>query len=366
MIDATTTTPDPASAVPYQRLDFVLDAEHEAHQPPEIGKGRRRDDVRLLVSVGDAAPVHTRFAALGEFLAAGDLVVVNTSATVPAAVDGRLPDGDPIVLHFSGEMPGGEVLVEVRQPVAGTTAPRFVDAPVDVDLLGAGRVRLHAPFAGSRRLWLASADLAGAPDLPSFLAGHGRPIRYRHVPRDWPIEAYQTVFAREPGSVEMPSAARPFTTELVTDLVGRGIAVAPLLLHTGVSSLEGDERPYPERYRVPRATADAINGTRQNGGRVIATGTTVVRALATVTDDRGVVHPGRGWTEEMVTPDTPVRSVDGLITGWHEPESTHLMMLEAFAGRAALESAYRAALAGGYLWHEFGDSHLIVRADASR
>ena len=99
---------------------------------------------------------------------------------------------------------------------------------------------------------------------------------------------------------------------------------------------------------------------------MIAIGTTVVRALATVTDDRGAVHPGRGWTEVMVTPDTPVRSVDGLITGWHEPESTHLMMLEAFAGRAALESAYRAALAGGYLWHEFGDSHLIVREDASR
>jgi S-adenosylmethionine:tRNA ribosyltransferase-isomerase len=227
-----------------------------------------------------------------------------------------------------------------------------------------GSAEVLAPFAGSERLVVARLDL----DVPLeiYLRRHGRAIRYGYVPAEWPLDAYQTVFAREPGSVEMPSAARPFTTELVTDLVGRGIAVAPLLLHTGVSSLEGDERPYPERYRVPRATADAINGTRQNGGRVIATGTTVVRALATVTDDRGVVHPGRGWTEVMVTPDTPVRSVDGLITGWHEPESTHLMMLEAFAGRAALESAYRAALAGGYLWHEFGDSHLIVRADASR
>jgi S-adenosylmethionine:tRNA ribosyltransferase-isomerase len=163
----------------------------------------------------------------------------------------------------------------------------------------------------------------------------------------------------------MPSAARPFSTELVTDLVGRGVMIVPLVLHTGVSSLEGDERPYPERYRVPRPTADAVNAARQNGGRVIATGTTVVRALATVTDDRGIVHPGRGWTEVMVTPDTPVRSVDGLVTGWHEPESTHLMMLEAFAGREALDQAYRAALDAGYLWHEFGDSHLIVRRDAT-
>src|SRR5262249_50410290 len=159
-----------------------------------------------------------------------------------------------------------------------------------------------------------------------------------HVPREWPIEAYQTVFAREPGSVEMPSAARPFSAELVTDLVAWGIAVAPLVLHTGVSSLEGDELPYPQRYRVPPATAGTIAATRQNGGRVIAIGTTVVRALATVTDDRGVVHPGAGWTDVMVTADTPLRSVDGLVTGWHEPESTHLMMLESFADRDVLAS----------------------------
>src|SRR5207302_1955808 len=151
---------------------------------------------------------------------------------------------------------------------------------------------------------------------------------------------YETVFAREPGSAEMPSASRPFTPEVVTDLVARGVAVAPLLLHTGVSSLEGGERPYPERYRVSTATAAAVDATRSNGGRVIAAGTTVVRALATVTDERGVVHPGQGWTDVVVTPDGPVRSVDGLLTGWHEPESSHLMMLEAFADHLTLQAAY--------------------------
>lgn len=341
-------------------LGFVLDAEHEAHEPVEASGGRR-DQVRLLVSDGDAPPVHTRFDALGELLRAGDLLVVNTSATVPAALDARLADGDPVVAHFSGELPGGALLVEVRQPAEGTTVPRVVDGPTELDLLGLGRVHLHAPFADSRRLWLATATVAGDAPLLDVLAAHGRPIRYRHVPREWPIEAYQTVFAREPGSVEMPSAARPFTTELVTDLVARGIGVAPLVLHTGVSSLEGEERPYPEWYRVGRATATAIGATRQNGGRVIAIGTTAVRALATVTDDRGVVHPGEGWTDLMVTADTPVRSIDGLVTGWHEPESTHLMMLESFAGRDALTAAYRAALGAGYQWHEFGDSHLILR-----
>jgi S-adenosylmethionine:tRNA ribosyltransferase-isomerase len=345
-------------------LGFVLDAEHEAHQPPEAAGGRR-DQVRLLVSDGDAAPVHARFTDLGEFLRAGDLLVVNTSATVPAAVDARLPDGDPVVVHFSGELPGGMLLVEVRQPALGTTVPRVVDGAADIDLLGLGRVRLHARFADSQRLWLATATFDGEVSLLDFLDAHGRAIRYRHVPREWPIEAYQTVFAREPGSVEMPSAARPFSSELVTDLVGRGVGVVPLVLHTGVSSLEGDERPYPERYAVPRATATAIGATRQNGGRVIAIGTTVVRALATVTDDRGTVHPGQGWTDLMVTADTPVRSVDGLVTGWHEPESTHLLMLESFATRDVLGAAYRAALEGGYLWHEFGDSHLILRGAAA-
>jgi S-adenosylmethionine:tRNA ribosyltransferase-isomerase len=344
--------------VVHDRLDFVLDPEHEADQPREAAGGRR-DDVRLLVSRGEDEPVHARFSELGDFVAAGDLIVVNTSATLPAAVDGCLPDGDPIVVHFSGELPGGVSLVEVRQPDAGTTSPRFLDAPAVVDLLGGGRVELLTRFARSRRIWLAALDLGGT-GLEGFLHAHGRPIRYRHVPREWPIEAYQTVFAREPGSVEMPSAARPFTADLVTELVGRGVEIMPLVLHTGVSSLEGDERPYPERFRVPRATADAVNAVRHNGGRVIAAGTTVVRALATVTDDRAVVHPGWGWTEVFVTPESPVPSIDGLITGWHEPESTHLMMLEAFAGRAALERAYRAALDGGYLWHEFGDSHLLL------
>jgi S-adenosylmethionine:tRNA ribosyltransferase-isomerase len=340
---------------------FILDGAHEAHEPPEAS-GRRRDHVRLLASIGHDAPVHARFDGLGAFLRPGDLVVVNTSATVPAAIDARMPDGDPVVVHCSGELPGGLVLVEVRQPRAGVTTPRFLGGPVALDLLGLGTVRLHARLGNSRRLWVASVEPADGATVAALLDAHGRPIRYRHVPHEWPIESYQTVFALEPGSVEMPSAARPFSHELVTDLVRHGVTFAPLVLHTGVSSLEGDERPYPERYSVPVATATAVNDAREHGGRVIAVGTTVVRALATVTDERGTVHPGRGWTEAMVTADTPVRAVDGLVTGWHEPESTHLMMLESFADRRVLAAAYEAALDDGYLWHEFGDSHLIVRS----
>ncbi len=341
------------------RLDFTLDAAHEAHEPPEAA-ALHRDDVRLLVSPAAADPIDSSFRELGEFLSAGDLIVVNTSATIPAALDGQLPHGEPIVVHLSGALPGDVWLVEPRAPRDGATAPLQLERPVTIPLLAGGNVQLLTRFGDSRRLWLARLELA-QPAI-EYATEHGRPIRYRHVSEEWPLRDYQTVFAREPGSAEMPSASRPFTTELVTDLVTRGVLITPLLLHTGVSSLEGGERPYPERYRVPGTTAGVINAVRRDGRRVIAAGTTVVRALATVTDEHGVAHPGEGWTEVVVTPDRPVPSVDGLLTGWHEPESSHLMMLEAFADHDVLAAAYHAALERGYLWHEFGDSHLILRS----
>lgn len=353
-----TPTSRPTFTAPRRRLDFELDADHEAHEPPEA-RGTRRDQVRLLVSDGDATPVERRFDQLGELLVPGDLLVVNTSATIAAALDDRLPDGEPVVVHLSGDLPGGVTLVEVRTPAAGTTTPRRLPEPVDVELLAGGRIHLLAPFGDSARLWLARPDL-GAPVL-EYTARHGRPIRYRHVPRDWPLSAYQTVFGYEPGSAEMPSASRPFTNALVTDLVRRGVQLAPLCLHTGVSSLEGDEAPYPERYRVPATTAAIVNATRAAGRRVVAGGTTVVRALATVTAADGQVHPGEGWTELVVTGEQALPSLDGLLTRWHEPESTNLMMLEAFADHAVLDDAYRTAIGRGFRWHEFGDSHLILR-----
>jgi len=341
---------------------FEVDAAHEAHEPPEA-RGVPRDAVRLLVSRGDADPVDATFRDLGRFLIPGDLLVVNTSATIPAALDGRLPDGEPVVVHLSGTLPGDTWLVEARRPDAGATSPFGPEGAVEIALLGGGTVALLAPFAGSRRLWMALLH-TDQPVL-EYAAAHGRPIRYRYVPRDWSLARYQTVFARDPGSAEMPSASRPFSHRLVTDLVSCGVVIAPLLLHTGVSSLEGGETPYPERYHVPSTTAATINALRRRGGRVIAAGTTVVRALATVTDDRGSVHPGHGWTDVVVTPASPVPSIDGLLTGWHEPASSHLELLRAAAGDELLDRCYRAAVDHGYLWHEFGDSHLILR-DSTR
>jgi S-adenosylmethionine:tRNA ribosyltransferase-isomerase len=206
-------------------------------------------------------------------------------------------------------------------------------------------------------LWIAAFD--GDPGIEAYLEAHGEPIRYGPGPR-LPMEAYQTVFATEPGSAEMPSAGRPFTTGRVTSLVSRGIVVAPIVLHAGVSSYEDDEPPGEERYEVPAVTAALVNTLRSEGGRIIAVGTTVVRALETVADDHGVVHPGSGLTDLVIGPGRPVGSVDGMITGWHEPKSSHLELLEALVPRPQLKDVYDEAISGGYQWHEFGDLLLIA------
>ncbi|MGH9271956.1 MAG: S-adenosylmethionine:tRNA ribosyltransferase-isomerase [Ilumatobacteraceae bacterium] len=338
---------------------FVLPAELEASAPPELVLGRR-DAVRMMVSIGEQAPRHSIARDVSSWLQPGDLVVINTSATVPAAIDASAPDGRAVVVHLSTELPTGLHLVEVRRPLpGGATVPDDADhTGAALALAGGGNVRLLGRMPRSVRLWVATLELPSP--LLDHLARFGRPIRYRYVPEAWPIDAYTNAFAIEPGSAEMPSAGRALTAEVVTDLVAHGVVVAPIVLHTGVASLEAHETPYPERFRVPDATARLVNATHAAGGLVVAVGTTVVRALETAVDEHGTVHPASGWTERVITPDDGVRAVDGLLTGWHEPEASHLQLLEAVAGRAALRTAYAGAVAAGYRWHEFGDVHLLL------
>lgn len=330
----------------------------EAHEPPEA-RGLRRDGVRLLVAAAGQDPVQATFAELPRFLEPGDLVVVNTSATLPAALDGRAGDGTSVRIHVSSPLPDGLWLVEPRRPAGVSSGTHEGEPPgLVVALAGGATAHLLHRYARSRRLWVATLE---TPEpLIDHLRRWGEPIRYQHITHPWPIEAYQTAYAAEPGSAEMPSAGRPLSTSVITALVTRGVTVAPLLLHSGVSSLEGDEDPYPERFRVPVPTARLVNDTHNTGGRVIAVGTTVVRALETVVDTSGIVHPGAGWTELTIDAARGVLAVDGLLTGFHDPRASHLGLLEAIAGRAALERSYAVAAQAGFLWHEFGDSHLIL------
>jgi S-adenosylmethionine:tRNA ribosyltransferase-isomerase len=332
---------------------FELPTGLEASRPPTV-----RDGVRLLVAHAGGVE-HTRFARLAEFLSPGDLVVINTSATLAAAVDGHRDDDRPVTVHFSAALDDGNWVVEIR-PVADARGPvADADAGEMIALPDGVRLVLLAPHPdGQSRLWQASVGVEGG--LPAYLARHGRPIRYSYVPVAVPLSEYQTVFAREPGSAEMPSAGRPFTTELVTDLVSRGIAVAPVELHTGVSSQDVGEPPQAERYRVSEATARAVNMTRAWGSRVVAVGTTVTRALESAADRHGVVRAAAGWTDLVLGPDHPARVVRGLITGWHAPGASHLKLLEAVAGAELVDRAYAEAVAARYLWHEFGDSCLLL------
>ncbi len=339
---------------------FELPAILEAHEPPEA-RGLARDEVRLMVaSKDDGSITHASFRDLARFLRAGDVLVVNTSATLPAAVLARRSDGSSLELRFSTAAPalpdGRWWVVELRSG-DGMTPFEDGEAGEHLTLAGNGDLELVAPYAAGSRLWLAHFD--PHEPLHEYLARQGHPIRYSYVPRPWPIEAYQTVFALHPGSAEMPSAARPFTDELVGELVSRGVLFAPLTLHTGVSSPERHEPPYPEWYEVPASSARLVNQVRAWGGRVIAVGTTAVRALETVAQPDGSVESGEGWTDLVITGDRGLWAFDGLITGWHEAEASHLMLLEAAAGEALLARSYDEALEHGYLWHEFGDSHLI-------
>jgi S-adenosylmethionine:tRNA ribosyltransferase-isomerase len=340
-------------------LQFELPQRLEAHEPPEA-RGMARDEVRLLVAgKRDGRIAHAQFKDLPAFLAPGDLLVVNTSATLPAALPARRSDGWELELRLSTPVPHRVAerwwIVELRAQERPFLAGREGD---EVSLPGGGRATIAAPFAGGRRLWVAKLDLP--EPLVDYLGRHGHPIRYSYVPCEWPLSMYQPVFATEPGSAEMASAGRPFTAELVARLVAQGIHVAPVTLHTGVSSPERGEAPYPERYRVPGATAQLVNAVRGWGGRVIAVGTTAVRALETVANPDGTVAAGQGWTNHVVCRECEVRAVDGLVTGWHEPEATHLDMLQALADDELIARSYGEALERGYLWHEFGDSHLIL------
>jgi len=338
---------------------FKLPAQLEAREPPEA-RGLQRDQVKLLVAGRSQQTVeHAAFRDLPRLLDRGDLLVLNVSATIPAALAARRADGSRVRVHFSTRAPRlGERwrVVELRtadgaRRLSGRLGERLA-------LRGGATLELAARYLSGSRLVLASFD--GPLPLLAYLERHGEPIRYSHTSAGWPLEAYQNVYATSPGSAEMPSAGRPLTGELIARLVAAGVLLAPITLHTGVSSLEHREPPFPEELAVPAKTAQLVHAVRSRGGRVIAVGTSVVRALETVARPGGQIAGGSGWTSLVIGPERGLRVIDGLITGWHEPEASHLQLLEAAAEQLPARRCYESALANSYVWHEFGDSHLVL------
>lgn len=332
-------------------LAFDLPQDREAHRPPEL-RGLSRDGVGMLVS-NMRADTHrlARFLDIPNYLRAGDLVVVNDSATIPAALTAQRGNGSSIALHLSTRISQSLWIVEPRRTLVAVGERLALPA--------GGWAVLLSPLARQHtRLWYAHVSVPG--DIATYLRKHGRPISYGYLDEPVPIEFYQTIFAREAGSVEMPSAGRPFTLRVVDALYQNNVNIASITLHCGVASPETHEPPVDERFNVPAWTAAAVNRTRACGGRVIAIGTTVARALESAAADDAIVRPKSGWTSHIVDPEHPPRVVDGLLTGFHEPRASHLNMLEAFAPAGFLQEAYEAALDAGLLWHEFGDVQLIL------
>jgi S-adenosylmethionine:tRNA ribosyltransferase-isomerase len=344
-------------------FSFTVPSGRDAPSPPEF-RGLARDEVRLLVST-PSEDRDLRFEDLRDVLRAGDLLVVNESAALPASLPARGSAG-AFWVNLSTDYGGG---LWVAEPRWDFDRPGPVPiAPGETLEVASVRARWVAPYPGVPRLGFVRFENDPAPAIARW----GRPIRYRYVPREIPLAAYQTVFARVPGSAEMPSAGRPFSHRLIADLQGRGVAFAPIVLHAGVSSLEwrdavaATDLLYPEPFLVPAATVDAIARARRHGGRVVAVGTTVARALESAGGLGECLRAARGFTRLFLSPQRPTRSFDGLLTGFHTADSTHLLLLASFAGVPLVERSYRAALARGYLWHEFGDSQLLWQDDAPR
>ncbi len=330
--------------------------DQRASLPAEL-RGLRRDGARLcVVERATERMTHTTVAHLGEHLVPGDLLVVNSSRTLPAALRVAREDGQQVQLR-PGALRDGEwdaLAVETDPPHrnVGLRAGELLRARSGLEL----RVRAERPDAPL--LWRMTVERG---NLVATLLSDGEPIRYSYVPEPVPLEHYQTVYAGAPGSVEIPSAGRHLTWELLGELRNAGIDVTDIVLHCGLSSFQDDDvdlhKPLIEEWFAVRATtADRINRAR----RVIAVGTSVIRTLETAGDDEGTVHTMSGWTPLVITPQTKLRVVDALFTGLHEPPATHLDMLGALLDKRLLERAYAEVRERGYLWHEFGDAMLIL------
>jgi S-adenosylmethionine:tRNA ribosyltransferase-isomerase len=345
-------------------FDFTLPPELSAKEPPER-RGMARNQVRLLViERASGAIEHARFDKIDHYLRAGDLLVFNSSRTLPASL--RACDcghGPCMEVRLAQHLPDDSwlalLLCEQGDPFGCG-----LRAGMQIEFAEALKATVLERNAEIPRLWKLKFSASGST-LVDLIYRLGKPIRYEYVSAPWDLDYYQTIYATEPGSAEMPSAGRAFTWKLLIELKRRGIDSAYLVLHTGLSSYMDDEidRAHPaseEEYFISTTTAEKIRQARARGGRIIAVGTTVVRALESVADADGGVTEKQGYTRLKITREHRLKAVDGLLTGLHEPEASHLDLLSAFLPPEQIRFAYEEAMARRYLWHEFGDLNLIL------
>jgi S-adenosylmethionine:tRNA ribosyltransferase-isomerase len=333
---------------------FNIPSHLNAAAPIEF-TGKSRDEVKMMViNRKTGACLHTRFQQLPAYLKKGDLLVINNSRTIPASLQGK--QGNRVFeVRLSRKVSSNEWDALIPGSIYDTRLPISFGDGVSAAMVGKGS---EQPLVRLR------FNIEGAAFF-DFIYRKGEPIRYEYIDAPWQLDQYQTVYGSAPGSVEMASAGRAFTWKLISKLRGAGIEVVPLQLHAGLSYYGDDRWPspkhHPEEYLLPLETAEAIRKAKTSGNRVIAVGTTVVRALETVAAEHaGELAAAKGVTNLYITKESSLRVVDGLITGLHEPQASHLDLLRAFVSDEDLFGAYRNALAKGYMWHEFGDMNLIL------
>ncbi|MFD1738200.1 S-adenosylmethionine:tRNA ribosyltransferase-isomerase [Bacillus salitolerans] len=332
---------------------FEIPTTQSANIPIEL-TGKSRDSVRMMVldrKTGQFSNHH--FNELDSFLQPGDVVVLNNSRTIPAVLKGK-----------QGKR---EVEIRLSRRVSAQTWEALIVGGIYSNtkcIEFSNEVTATIEGQGSERPLVVLSFSVGGADFYQFIYKYGEPIRYEYIEHPWPLEAYQTVYASVPGSVEMPSAGRAFTWQLLNRLKKKGIEVVILQLHAGLSYYGNDRWPnptnHPEAFHIPLHTAKVINQAKKDRRRIIAVGTTVVRAIETVADDNGHVRSGEGTTRLYIKAGMKLKAIDGLITGLHEPEASHLDLLTSLIEKKKLIHAYEAALKQGYLWHEFGDMNLIL------
>jgi S-adenosylmethionine:tRNA ribosyltransferase-isomerase len=340
-------------------FDYELPPGRIAQEPAEP-----RDSSRLLVleratgSLADAG-----FSDLPRWLRAGDCLVVNESRVIPARLIGALEgDGRPVELLMLRALDGGrwEALVRpgrrcglgARVSLAGGTARATV---LEHRGEGVRGVEIESPWPLDELL-----ERHGLPPLPPYIERHDAP-----KPEDW--ERYQTVYATEKGSVAAPTAGLHFTRPLLDRLRAANIGIHNVTLHVGAGTFRPIRSAHVEGHRleaeaaeVPAGTAEAVNRARAEGRRVIAVGTTTTRTLEWAADEAGRVRAGRGAADLFIYPGHRFRVVDALVTNFHLPRSTLLLLVSAFAGREGVLDAYRHAVSGGYRFYSYGDAMLIL------